>query len=74
MIIDGATLADALTVRKEETAATKEKDEAMRGGVAKGGGGIALSRAPARTALDAVEDETRTDAQRGPKELLPWGR
>ena len=74
MIIDGMTLAGALAVRKEETAATKEKDEAMRGGVAKVGGEIMPSRAPARTVLDAVEDETKTDARRGPKGLLPWGR
>ena len=73
-IISGTTLADALTAATEEIAAKEGKGGAVTEEATRAGEGIVLRRAPGRIALDAAEDETRTDAQRGPKELLPWGR
>ena len=64
----------ALIGKKEETVVKDEKDEALRGGMIKAGGEIARLGAPAEIALDVVEDEIKTDARRGPKELLPWGQ
>ena len=69
------SLVVALIVRKAEIVVTRDKGGVRREGMTQDGKGSGPPGAPAKGAADQVADETRTDAQRGRRELrLPGPR
>ena len=71
----GRTITEGMTpvvdpiVRKAEIAVTKDRGGVRREGTTQDGKGNGPSRAPAKGATDQAVGETRTDAQRGRREL-----